>query len=134
MNKLTLGQLIDTMKVGEIARSAEKINNELGYYFIKRESSGFHTWNGIDEESYNNYDWLKFEHCFTLFEWEIIPRYISFESALSELVNEGKTIKSYIDGNNYDKYESVYDLHRLDEEEIKEMQWIVEEIHKNWQI
>lgn len=130
MNKLTLGQLIDTMKIGDIARSNRKVTDIIGYYFVERDGTGFYVWNGNDIEDYQNYHQMKLEKCFTLFEYEILPKYVSFESALSELVNNGKTIKSYIDGSNYDKYETIYDLYKLDQEEIKEMQWIVEEIHK----
>jgi hypothetical protein len=94
---LTIGQVIDRMQIGDIAKSHLMITYNDGYYYIKRESTGFYVWNGHSENDLNNYHPLKLEECYFRYKWRIIPKYVSFVEAM-EAYEEGKRV--YFHGTN----------------------------------
>jgi hypothetical protein len=84
---LTTGQMIDRLKVGEVA-----IPDDEKYLAVKRTKDGF-IWVDRDthEQSKIHQDYFKI-HCYTIrLKWRILPRYVSFEEAMKALMN-GKTV------------------------------------------
>jgi hypothetical protein len=127
---LTTGQMIDRLKVGEVA-----IPDDEKYLAVKRTKDGF-IWVDRDthEQSKIHQDYFKI-HCYTIrLKWRILPRYVSFEEAMKALregkkvrfhVREGKSIpftsQSYL--------ENIYSVHgcSLSWEYLLEGKWTIEE-------
>lgn len=82
---LTTGQMIDRLKVGEVAQAYK--NNELRFE-IKRTSYYYQPFKNIT----TNDNLILNDDLITNFKWRILPKYVSFEEALKAL-REGKTIK-----------------------------------------
>jgi hypothetical protein len=109
---LTIGQLIDSMKVGDIAVSDTQVSSTLGYRYIKRESIGFYVGNGFSEEDVSNYRFMELEEGYFKFKWKILPRYVSFEEA-KKAYHEGKTIVSVLEGHVNIEFNKKLDNERL---------------------
>jgi hypothetical protein len=127
---LTTGEMIDRLKVGEVA-----IPDQKEYLAVKRTKDGF-IW--VDRNTYEqskiHRDYFKI-NCYTVeLKWRIIPRYVSFEEAMKALklgkkvrfhVREGKSIpftsQCYL--------ENIYSVHgcSLSWECLLEGKWTIEE-------
>jgi hypothetical protein len=84
---LTTGQMIDRLKVGEVA-----IPDDEKYLAVKRGMGGFiwvnrHTF----EKSEIHKDYFRIDRYTVGLKWRILPKYVSFEEAMKALMN-GKTV------------------------------------------
>jgi hypothetical protein len=91
---LTTGQMIDRLKVGEVA-----IPDQKEYLAVKRTEKGF-IW--VDRNTYEqskiHQSYFRVD-CFTVnIKWRILPRYVSFEEAMKALA-DGKKVSVLIEGN-----------------------------------
>ncbi|MBT2601401.1 MULTISPECIES: hypothetical protein [unclassified Oceanobacillus] len=90
MELLTTGQMIDQLKVGEVARN----DNDSNTIFVKRaETGGIYKCfkDGTTRES------AFLVSAFVDSKWRILPNYVSFEDAMKAL-KDGKTVELHIDG------------------------------------
>jgi hypothetical protein len=100
---LTTGEMIDRLKVGEVA-----IPDQKEYLAVKRTKDGF-IW--VDRNTYEqskiHRDYFKI-NCYTVeLKWRILPRYVSFDEAMKALMN-GKTVWLWLG----DKKEAGYYIDR----------------------
>jgi hypothetical protein len=96
---LTTGQMIDRLKVGEVA-----VPNNREYLPVKRTEKGF-IW--VDpkthEQSKIHQDYFRIDRYTLDIKWSIIPKYVTFSEAMKALMN-GKTVWVWVS----DKKEAGY--------------------------
>ncbi len=85
---LTTGEMIDKLKVGEIAE------NERGYKVVVNELGGI----GCIENPMNS---SNLNGIFVSSAWEILPNYVSFEEAMNAL-KDGKIIRCRLGDNEFE--------------------------------
>ena len=89
---LTTGQMIDQLKIGEIAIPDDDEN-----LAIKRIKEGF-IWVNLNEhgQPIPLQGYLKINHYTLNLKWRILPQYVSFEEA-KEAFRQGKVVHCHID-------------------------------------
>lgn len=130
---LTTGEMIDRLKVGEVA-----IPDDKKYLAVKRCSGGFiwvnrHTFE--KPEIHKDYFFFYID-CYTVgLKWRILPRYVTFDRAMKALV-EGKTVWAWKDGRKQEGYWIDRESGRLCRVEIDGSMATAEEIgfFKDWTI
>jgi hypothetical protein len=115
---LTTGQMIDRLKVGEVAEARPWDGMPIGKIRVTKTYDG-----AICFENSN--DCLSLNQLNTSLQWRILPRYVSFEEAMKAF-KEGKRVALYISG-----YKETF---RLNEEldsltlrDLIEGKWTIEE-------
>jgi hypothetical protein len=83
---LTTGQIIDRLKVGEIAQVQEKIKKE---YVTKTDASYF--WCDKNGWILDSGEIFYLNDVISKMKWRILPKYVSFEEAMKAL-KVGKTV------------------------------------------
>lgn len=109
-NLLTTGQMIDKLKVGEIAEGNT-------HWEVKR------MFNGQIVEL-NTGTTFKIDEGFLNEKWTIHPKYVSFEVA-KEAYNEGKVVISHLDDIEFEKNELKDDAWHLKARRIFEGKWSI---------
>ncbi|MGK4040823.1 hypothetical protein AB0Y20_00880 [Heyndrickxia oleronia] len=123
MDKLTTGQMIDQLKIGEVAE------DENGWCVAFDEERVLRFYSSRDEiDGKGTKYWISNED--TNAKWRIIPKFVSFEKAIRAF-KEGKLIKSWTD-NDYEIHYGEYLLNNLTEEtitfnEILNAKWTIED-------
>jgi len=112
---LTTGQMIDRLKPGEVAES----KNRKAYYDsncqliveskLTGEKEPFTIWSGDKSPI-----------------WRILPKYVSFEEAMKAYA-EGKTIRSYYNGESKTYNINDFDVLTINVERIRNGKWTIEE-------
>ncbi|WP_313894703.1 hypothetical protein [Psychrobacillus sp.] len=118
---LTTGQMIDRLKVGQIA-ATEKYNHQGTAYVSKEEQGGFY-W--CDKEGRkDDYIILGNKH-FTEADWRILPTFVSFEDVMKAFKEDKKVKIHFNDGGTLTltKYAS---LPQLCFHDFLECKWTIE--------
>jgi hypothetical protein len=87
---LTTGQMIDRLKIGEVA-----IPNQKEYLAVKRIEDGF-IWvdRNTHEQSKIHQDYFRIDRYTVDIKWSIIPKYVTFSEAM-KAIEEGKNVICY---------------------------------------
>lgn len=108
---LTTGEMIDRLKVGEVAQAYDEEGKEA--LFRVQRTSEFHTpFRNLD----NDNNELFFNERLLKLKWRILPRYVSFEEAMKAL-REGKKVRFHVpEGKNivitsHNFIENIYTIH-----------------------
>jgi hypothetical protein len=89
---LTTGEMIDRLKVGEIAEAYDENGEKL--FRVQRTSEYHRPFKNLD--NWNNE--LILNEPSLKYKWRIVPRYVSFEEAMKALMN-GKTVWLWVNDN-----------------------------------
>ena len=92
---LTTGQIIDRLKVGEVAESVEMASFDNFVYRVKKTESG--SIMALDSNLKMTGHHIPMQGDIVNLKWRIQPNYVSFEKAMKAL-REGKKVELHIDG------------------------------------
>ena len=122
---LTTGEMIDRLKVGEVA---ECVNENYKVMFKATEGLVY-----VDDDGKTKKK-LGLDGKFIIansvlknqLRWRILPRYVSFEEAMKAYA-EGKTIRSYYNGESKTYNINDFDVLTINVERIRNGKWTIEE-------
>lgn len=104
---LTTGQMIDELKIGEVAEIKVKyqIPEQYGhsYKHVTKNGSEDIKWCLEDKSEISNTPLILYGHTVN-WKWRILPKYVSFTDAIKAFKDEGKTIVNHVKLNTYYYY------------------------------